>query len=99
MNILNSIVGATAFVLFVAKFLIHINLDRRNDYEVKLGVFSSVQYFLPYDKVVDTADIKRKDICNSIYKLAILFFVLSVLTLLILNFLYPSSIRKKYKKI
>ena len=94
MNILYNISGTIAFVLFLVKLLIHINIDRRNDYEIKVGVFSSIQYFLIYNKVVNSEDLKRKKICNYIYRSAILFFVLSLIVLLFLNLLNPVSSSK-----
>jgi NADH:ubiquinone oxidoreductase subunit 3 (subunit A) len=80
--------GYAIFILFMSKLLIHAYLDRRNGYDVKFEVFSLMQYILPYDKGVATGDEERKKICNSIYKLTILLFVLNIIILLLLNFIH-----------
>lgn len=80
------IVSIGFFILFATKIFIHFFLDYKNDYKVRYSTFLSIEYTLPYNKVVDKRYESLKIICNIIYKLSILFFCLMLIVLLQMNF-------------
>ena len=90
-----SVFSFLIFLLIVIKLIIHSTLDRKNNYETKFAVFSMIRYFLIYEKKVNKQDKKLKNLCNRIYKLAIVLLVLSIILLLILNFAGSSIVETK----
>ena len=83
MKIVYLIFSLGFFVLFIIKILIHIFLDYQNGYQVKAY---SIDYMLPYGKVVDKRYKALVTKCNIIYKVSLLLFVLTLIVLLEINF-------------
>ncbi len=62
-------------VIFIARFIIYIMLDRRNGYPIEFGSAWGHVSFLPYDKDVSEEDERLKRVCNKLQKLTILFLI------------------------
>lgn len=90
-----SVLSFLSFLLIIIKLVIHSTLDRKNNYDTKFAVFSMIPYFLIYERTVNKQDEKLKNLCNRIYKLAIVLLVLSIILLLILNFAGSSIVETK----
>jgi len=77
--------GYVSFILFIIKVFIHLYLNSKNGYTEKMSFFPLIEFFFFYDKKVETEYGKLKRVCNTIYLTAIACFILSLITILIMN--------------
>ncbi|MBS1653200.1 MAG: hypothetical protein JSU05_00015 [Bacteroidetes bacterium] len=80
------IIMLCSFISFVIKIIIHIILDNKNGSKIAISGFATFVYLLPYGDDVSEDDKRIKKICNKFYKIAIFFFVVSLIGLVIKNF-------------
>lgn len=83
MNILFAIAGLSSFVLFSAKFIIHLYLDDIHGYRIKFSYSWMISYYMYYNKPVGEEYKKLKSRCNVILRFAFYLFILSLFVALI----------------
>lgn len=85
MTIIFAAFALTTFIGFVIKFFMHAYLDSQNGFDVKFSPFLAIEYVLLYDKDVEPEFQNLKKLCNSILKITISFFCLTLISLILKN--------------
>ena len=79
--------GYVSFILFIIKLFIHLYLNSKNGHIVRMSYSSLLDFFSYYNKQVTTEYERLKRRCNTIYFIAVAGFILSLIMILMMNWI------------